>query len=225
MSGPGETSYSAPVIEPEVSREFLTHLLQGDRRACRGDVQRLLARGVTPRELYLDLFQASLYAVGDLWQRGEVSVSVEHLATAITEDLLALVFPTALARERCGRSAIVSCAADEFHQVGGRIVADTLEAQGWRVHFLGANGAEASLLTLLQETAPDLLALSVTIGAHLPVALRTVTAARALSPGVRIVVGGQALTDEAQGPFLAVGGVARVRSLGELDLVLSSWAA
>lgn len=127
------------MIAPRAVEEYLAHLVEGDRRACRDDVQCLLDGGATPRELYEQLFQACLYTVGARWHAGELSVAVEHLATLITEDMLRLVFPRVLEREPNGRRAIVSCAAEEYHQVGGRIVADTLEAAGWAVQFLGAN--------------------------------------------------------------------------------------
>jgi methanogenic corrinoid protein MtbC1 len=213
------------VIDREAWDRYLAHLLGGDRRACRELVGGLLAQGTPARELYQELFQATLYAVGERWQRGQASVAVEHLATAITEDLLSLVFPGALAQPRNGRSAVVSCAADEFHQVGGRIVADSLEASGWRVRFVGANTPVEELLGLVRETGPQLLALSVTIGEHLPVALRTVRLARAAAPALRIIVGGQAFGEAAAEAFTQVPGVQRVASLDELDQLLAGWGA
>ncbi len=213
------------VIDAGVLEAFLAHLLVGDRRACRADVQGLLERSAAPRALYEQLFQPALYAVGDRWQRGEISVAVEHLATAITEDLLGLVFPRALGAARLGRTAVVTCAADEFHQVGGRIVADSLEAAGWRAHFLGANGKPEALLALVRDARPELLALSVTIPANAPLALRMVKDVRTAAPKLPIIVGGQALAGEGLAPFQALPGVTGVRTLGELDGLLASWGA
>lgn len=209
---------------PDASAEqFLAHLLAGDRRACRADVKRLLEAGLAPRELYEDLFQASLYKIGERWQRGQVSVAVEHVATAIVEDLLSMVFPHALQREPVGRTAIVTCAANEYHQVGGRIVADSLESAGWSVHFVGANCPMDGLVQLLAERRPDLLAFSVSIAQNLPQALEALHRARAVAPDVRIIVGGQAFSQPGAEAFDGLPGVERLSSLSALDDLIEKW--
>jgi len=182
------------MVDPRAYERYLSALLAGDRAACRAVVDGLLARGVAVRALYDDLFKVSLYEVGRRWMLGQVSVAVEHLATAITEDLLARVFPQVVAREPLGRVAVVSCAADEFHQLGGRIVADILELRGWDVCFVGAGTPQADLVALVLERRPDLCALSVTIPAHLDNVRCTVAALRGAGATLPIVVGGQAVT-------------------------------
>ena len=83
---------------PEAAyNRYLASLLEGNRGGCRRIVEELLALGVPVRELYRDLFHESLYEVGRLWESGQATVAVEHMATAITESLIALVFPTAIA--------------------------------------------------------------------------------------------------------------------------------
>ena len=90
---------------------------------------------------YNNLFQKSLYRVGELWESNRISVAKEHLATAITEGLLNLVYPKLFEPEqyRKGRTILISCTANEFHQIGGKMVADVCELNGWDSHFLGAN--------------------------------------------------------------------------------------
>jgi MerR family transcriptional regulator, light-induced transcriptional regulator len=63
-------------------RGYLDDLLSGNRQACMDVVQKLLGQKVGVRSIYLDLFQRSLYDVGSMWERNEISVAVEHLATA-----------------------------------------------------------------------------------------------------------------------------------------------
>lgn len=204
---------------------YLAALLVGDRAACRTIVDGLLGRGVAVRVLYDDLFKTSLYEVGRRWMSGEVSVTTEHLATAITEDLLARVFPQVLAREPCGRIAVVSCAADEFHQLGGRIVADILELRGWDVRFVGAGTPQADLVALVLERRPDLCAISVTIPAHLDNVRSTVAALRGAGLTLPIVVGGQAITSapDALRDLHDVHDVHVVASIEELERKLPGW--
>lgn len=197
--------------------QYVEDLVAGRREACRQAVLDLLERGATVREVYRDLFQASLYEVGRRWEVGLVTVAVEHRATALTEELLALVFPRALARQATGQTAVVSCAADEYHQVGGRIVADTLEHLGWSVDFVGAGTPLERLAELVRTRRPQLVALSVSIVDHLPGAERAIAAVRAEDAAVPIVVGGQAFGHG--GPAWAArhAGVRHVASLEALE--------
>jgi methanogenic corrinoid protein MtbC1 len=200
---------------------YLEDLLAGRHEACRRAVTAWLDEGVPLRTLYEGVFRDSLYEVGRRWERGEVSIAVEHTATAITEGLLMLVFPRAAAVERSGRRAVVSCAADEFHQVGGRIVADVLEARGWVVRFVGAGSSVEELIRAVRESRPDLLALSVALEGNLPGLLAQVRAVREAAPALPIVVGGQAAQRPGARILADLPGVRCLSSLAELDATLA----
>lgn len=201
---------------------YLEDLLAGRSDACRLAVQAWIDEGIPLRSLYEDVFRDALYEVGLRWESGRVSIAVEHTATAITEELLALVFPHALACERVGRVAVVSCAADEFHQVGGRIVADVLEARGWTVHFVGAGVRVDDLLATVVAARPELLALSVSLEGHLPGALEQVRAVRAAAPTLSIVVGGQAVQRPGARILAGLPGVRCLSSLAELEALIAA---
>ncbi|MFP4445320.1 MAG: B12-binding domain-containing protein [Desulfosudaceae bacterium] len=179
---------------PETTyRRYLAALLAGDRAGCAALSRELLETGLAPEDLYTDLFQRSLYEVGELWEQNRVSVAVEHLATAVTESLLAAVYPHILGRggER-RRKAVISCSVNEYHQVGARMVADIMETRGWDTWFLGANTPTADLLRMLQEKEPDMLGLSVSIYFNMAALLKMIETVRAHYPGLDIIVGGQA---------------------------------
>ena len=192
-------------IDASQLHAYLDDLVAGRRPACAARVDALLAQGVSPREIYVDLFQSSLYEIGRRWETGEVSVATEHLATAITEELLGRVFPHVARRPSRGRRAVVSCAADEFHQIGGRIVADTLEGMGWDVDFVGAGASTEELVDSILRAPADLVAISVSVDFHLRRMEDTVRAVRMADSQVPIAVGGRAL---------AHGGAARLAALG-----------
>ena len=120
-------------------RGYLDGLLTSNRQQCRMHFEQWLEATDDLRTLYEDLVRRSLYKVGDLWERGQISVATEHLATAISEGLLNLTYPRLFARPRLGKSAVVTCVANEYHQIGGKMVADLFELNGWRGYFLGAN--------------------------------------------------------------------------------------
>ncbi|MCX7668205.1 MAG: cobalamin B12-binding domain-containing protein, partial [Atribacterota bacterium] len=73
-------------------------------------------------------------------------------------------FYTRIPRKAKGKRKIVLTAApNEFHEVGCRMVADFLEAEGWEVCYLGANTPQAELFRLLKKVRPKVLGVSVTM--------------------------------------------------------------
>jgi len=173
--------------------EYLRSLLGGERASCRQIASELLEAGVPVRALYSDLFSTSLYRVGELWQSNKISVATEHRATAMTEDVMnRVVSPKIFAHDPSGRSLIVSCIPKEFHQMGGRMVADIAEMNGWDTHFLGANTQLPALLGLIDEKKPDALGLSMALYVNLPTLRQTIEGVRKLHPSLPIWLGGQA---------------------------------
>jgi methanogenic corrinoid protein MtbC1 len=190
MAIPTGSSSECPVRT--VYDVYLKALLDADRPACLDIVQQLVQGNVPVKKIYLELFERSLIQVGELWESDRISVAVEHLATAITESAMCLLYPIIFATPRCGRRAVVSCVADEFNQIGAKIVADIFELHGWDGYFLGANVPATALLDLLHDKKPDFLCLSLTVHTNLPFLLETVETVRSSLPHQPILVGGQA---------------------------------
>jgi len=181
-----------PGIDEPAYRRYLQALLDGDRARCREGFETWLDVGVDLRSLYRGVVQRSLYEVGTLWERGEVTVATEHLATAISESLLNLVYPRLFRQPRTGRAAVVTCLANEYHQIGGKMVADIFELNGWRGYFLGANTPLRDLLLLIESKRPDVAALSLTVYLGIDDLVRAASAIRKAFPELPVLVGGQA---------------------------------
>lgn len=176
-----------------------------------------LAAGMDLRVLYQEFVERSLYEVGALWEQGRVSVATEHLATAITEGLLNLVYPRLFSQPHIGRSAVVTCAANEYHQIGGKMVADLFELHRWRGYFLGANTPAPDLLSLIQEKRPDVVALSATVYFGLEGLLNAAEQIRDRFPAMPMLVGGQAFRSGGRERVEQVGGVKYLPSLEALE--------
>ena len=168
------------------------------------------------KDLYLNLFQRSLYQVGELWEQHRISVAVEHLATAITERVMMIAQPLIFSGPVRDRSIIIGCVADEYHQLGGRMVADLAEFHGWRGHFLGASTPLEGLLKMIDERKPDLLWLSLSVYFNLPALLKALDAVSGSFPGLPVLVGGQAFCSR-WGGTAALQGYSDVRCIATLD--------
>lgn len=180
------------MINQDLYEKYFQAILGGDKKRCTAIVKDLLDKDISLYSLYLDLFQRSLYQVGKLWETNQISVATEHMATAITETLLSLAYPKIFSAEHKGKKAVVSCLVNEYHQIGGKMVADIFELNGWDGYFLGANTPVDDLLDMIRGKQPDILALSVSIYFNMDSLYNTLEHIREKNQDLKIIVGGQA---------------------------------
>ena len=68
--------------------DYTNGLLQGDKEKCTQIVEDLISEKVEIKDIYVDLFQRSMYHVGKMWEQGQLSISEEHIGTEITKSLI-----------------------------------------------------------------------------------------------------------------------------------------
>lgn len=177
-----------------VRERYLHALVEADLPAARRVIDEALAHGMSAAEIYLDVLQPALYEVGRLWSHAEISVAQEHLATAATQSAMARLAERLGGQERRVRAgvALVACVSDELHALGGRMVADFLEADGWRVVFLGALTPGHDLAALAAEHGAQVVALSAALADRVPNVAEMCASLRAIQPPPLVIVGGQA---------------------------------
>ena len=195
---------------------YLEAVLAPDARRARALIDDAAADGVPAERLYLEVLQPALHEVGSLWEQARIAVANEHLATQITQAVLAqLAGRLRAGTTGRGRNAIVSCSPGELHVLGGQMVADFLEADGWEVLPLGADTPAEELAGLARREGAELVALSTALPVHLLAAGTACAALRRLDEPPFIVAGGQAFGgDEVRA--LAVGADAYAGDPGTL---------
>lgn len=175
-----------------LGRQYLETLLHGERRDARDLILDAVGGGATVGEVYRDVFQPSQHEVGRLWQTNRIGVGHEHYCTAATQLIMSQLYPHVFATEKRGRTLVATCAADDLHEIGVRMVADLFELEGWTTYYLGASTPVPSVVQMVTERKANVLAVSATIAYHLP-ALEALIAAVRNAPGCRdlkILVGG-----------------------------------
>ncbi len=176
-----------------VYTDYLDALRRGDRRRALNTARTALNNGVDIRDLYLEVFQPAMHEIGLMWERNQITVAQEHLATAITQSVMAHLYGHVFQHTPVGRTLIATCIGGELHELGIRMVADFFEMEGWDVYYLGANMPAEDVVRMAQERQADLLAISVTLNSYVPHARRMIQVVRASSIGdrIKIMVGGQ----------------------------------
>jgi methanogenic corrinoid protein MtbC1 len=177
----------------EEAGSFRDALLSGDHSMCLDMASERVTSGDDLEAFYLEIIQPAMYSIGNLWERGEISVAEEHLASAIVARVMASLYAWVLRSQGCYGKAIVSAAPNEYHEIGARMVADLLERDGWNVEYLGSDMEFRSLLERVKKTKPFLLALSVAMPFNLHQARGVIRDIRRKFPHerIKIMVGGQ----------------------------------
>jgi methanogenic corrinoid protein MtbC1 len=95
--------------------------------------------------------------------------------------------------DRANRDTFVgACVAGEFHEIGGRMVADFFGMAGWNSFYLGANTTAENIVKALVEHKARVLGISATLTPHLRTLKKLVRQVRDCPDcvGVKILVGG-----------------------------------
>lgn len=182
-----------------LARAYLDSLLGGRRHEAIRMILDAARSGTPVEDLYLHVLQNAQREIGRLWQLNRISVAQEHYGTAVTQQVMAQLYPYIFGHERAGRTLVASCVADELHEIGLRMVADLFELDGWDTHYLGANVPIPGVVQTVLDRRADVLAVSATITANVRHVAEVIAAVRAApaAAGVRVLVGGY--------PFLVAG--------------------
>jgi methanogenic corrinoid protein MtbC1 len=168
--GAGSESPDSPLTPDDdlhrLALQYLEALLAGDRERAEKTIFAAVDDGLELRSLYEGVLQPAQVELGRLWHAGEIGVTHEHFASAVTQAIMSTLrfrFP-----ERNGKGKLVIAAAvgGELHEIGVRMVADFFEMDGWEVVCLGANTPSADIVELVRERQPHLLALSASTLMH-----------------------------------------------------------
>ncbi len=183
------------MIPEAVYLHYLNALLDGDKKQCLQIVVNLLDQKVPLKEIYLQLFQRSMYRIGQMWENERCSIANEHIATKITESLVEIASVHSGDEKRNGKLALITCIDKEFHELGARMVAGFMEANGWDTLFVGSNTPQADIINLIKERKPDVVGISNNFYINISRLAKLISLIKHELPDQEILVGGQALAE------------------------------
>jgi methanogenic corrinoid protein MtbC1 len=194
------TSQQEEQTAARLSRLYLDALRANDVAGAYRVAARGVDGGLEGPALYERVISPAMRAIGELWEKGAITVADEHLATALTQRVLAALRPPVLCDlEACAeanaperRRAMLAAAQGEQHALGLRMAADVLEDAGYRTIYLGADVPTEALLQAVASLSPDLLVMSATMPEFAASLERAVAAVRNSHPRLELLVGGPA---------------------------------
>ena len=133
--------------------------------------------------------------IGELWERGEISVGDEHLATEISLRVLALQREAVrVASERRHRRVMLATPSGEQHVLALRMLDGLLREGGYDVLMLGPDVPPEVLVDFASRYEPDVVCLSATMPDTSDGLLIAIDEVRRRYPRTGFLVGGSGVT-------------------------------
>jgi DNA-binding transcriptional MerR regulator len=148
-----------------------------------------LLASLTLETVLRDAVLPALAAIGDRWERGEVSVAQEHFASALLRGRL-----LGLARRwgaGGGPHALLACPPGELHDLGLIAFGLALRGEGWRITYLGPDTPVETIADAARTVEADVVVVAGTLPRHIEAARAPLAA---LAEGTRLVLAGPGAT-------------------------------
>lgn len=165
-------------------------LVSGDEVAVGKIARRLINEGTSIVDLVQEVFVPSLYRIGQSWHDGELTISVEHRASAIVERILGELAPNPRGRRR--GTAIVVAVSGDRHSLPTTMATIALRDDNWHVQHLGADLPADEVIQFCADH--DVTVAVVTVTTPDAAELANVTADRLRLAGTPTIVGGPGRT-------------------------------
>ena len=199
--------------------QFIEQAVSGDTREAVGFAIQLLDTGWSKVSIIDGVLAPAQREVGARWQRGELGVADEHLASNVAETAL-YALASELPMPDVHGLVVVACAPGDWHSIAGHMFAEGLHASGVATTFLGASTPAADVSRYLVKHRPNALAVS----CAMPLFFSGVTelADAAHSFDIPVIAGGRAFAEHPEWA-MRVGSDAYAPDVTRALEILATW--
>lgn len=175
-----------------IIERFFNALISGGRAEPRRVVDELLEANCPAEKIISRLFWPTLEHIQNLYKHDQLSDIAHHYATRSLRMLVDQMQVRLETRERRNLKAMVICGPEESEEIGGQMVTDFLEADGYDVFFVGGGVANDELVAQLGELNADLLVVFGVIPSTVPFTRLLIDRLHEIGscPKLQIAVGG-----------------------------------
>jgi methanogenic corrinoid protein MtbC1 len=183
----------------DMGRAFTDALLVGDERNAELVIRDAMDAKLTTAEIDDEIITPALWLIGELWERGVISVADEHIATEIALRVLALQREAQrVARARSEHRVMLAAPAGEQHIVALRMTSNLLREAGFDVVMLGADVPADALAVTAGRHEPAVICLSATMPGGATGISSAIYAVQRQLPGAGFVIGGRGVPAQLQ---------------------------
>jgi methanogenic corrinoid protein MtbC1 len=194
------------MIKEEIVERYLDALLKGDRKNSRIVIEETLQSGTPTNLVYMEVIWPTMVEIERLLRTERIVPAQEHLATRINRTIVDQLQNKLPRRQARNKKIVVCCALEELQELGGQIITDLFESDGWEVRFLGGGLTNDDILTFAHEYAPDILLIYGTSPRQAPSVRQLIDRIKEVNahPNMQIMVSG-GLFNRAEGLWQEIG--------------------
>src|ERR1700749_2992809 len=183
----------------QLAGAYADALVAGDEIAAEIAIREAMDADLATAEIDEKVIAPALWLIGELWERGQISIAEEHIATEITVRVLALQREAQrVAGSRARHRVMLATPPGELHVVALRMVENLVRGAGYDVVMLGADVPAPVLAGAAHRHHADVLCLSSTMPGRRDDVLSVIDEVRELCPEAAFVLGGRGVTIEDQ---------------------------
>ena len=158
--------------------------------AVRHVLDAVAEHGFAVAEVCDQVLRPAAVRIGQLWHAGDISVADEHHVSELTRRTLALL--ETLRHERSGARGpvVLACPEEELHDIGLRMLAEVLRADGWDVRTLGAKTPARDIADYAASAGARVVGLSCSSPLSVPSLWKALDELRTRLPDTPVVLGG-----------------------------------
>ncbi|WP_417897190.1 cobalamin-dependent protein [Bacillus haimaensis] len=182
----------------EIAKKLSAHFLEKNVIQGWASIKDTIEQGYNSPYIYDFLFRDAMYHIGELWEKNEITVADEHLATGVSDLLLSkyhlekkemTLSGTDPVSKTPSNRAMFFCVEGEEHYLGLKMASSLFEEFGWDVYDLGSNLPLDYAEYSLKKWQPEIICISITIRHLLPKLKDTIERLAAIHPQATIIVG------------------------------------
>jgi methanogenic corrinoid protein MtbC1 len=180
------------MVKEFVLERYLNALLDGNRIECRSIIEEVLQTGNPANRVYMDVIWPIMIETDRLYRQGQIDSAQEAFASRINRTIVSQLQNKLPRRAGKNKKIVVASATNEKAELGGQMIADLFESDGWKTRFLGGSVGNDDVMTFIHGFVPDILLIYGIDGKDAPAIRQLIDTIRNVNafPNMRIMLSG-----------------------------------
>ncbi len=145
------------MVKSQLIERYLSALLEGDRNQSRTVIEETLQSGVPANRVYMDIIWPIMIELDKLYHQEMINSAQEAIASRINRVIVDQLQNKLPHKPKRNKRIVVSSNPEEAAELGGQMVADMFESDGWNVRFIGGKVDHEDILSFIHGFKPDIL--------------------------------------------------------------------
>lgn len=171
--------------------QFVEYLIKGDFHNASYLINQLIENSMPPEEIISALIIPASVEIGLKWQKNEIEIFEEHLATNTIKKLLNYISFLKKPFIKQEKHILISCVPGDEHDLSTSALSTFLEFKGLKVRNLGSSLPAEQILKAVQKLEPEYLILTLSMISMVEGALKVIDLVQAEKPYLKILIIGR----------------------------------